>query len=88
VLRISALLFVLLASEARAAGPFDDPYDLPDAPRPPTLPELTHKDPDAMTEITLGTLVRNKQSTTSAYAQRFAVEWPLLIRRWFVAAME
>ncbi len=80
------------------ADPFDDPYDLPDAPRPPTLPELTHPDLEATLESTVGALTpRTGESTASscpgcattrsAYVQTLRLEVPFAARRWFVGAM-
>ena len=71
------------------AGPtmFDDPYDVPDAPRPPTLPELTHPDIEATLETTAGALVPNPGGQfTHAYVQHVGLEVPLGYRRWFVGA--
>ncbi len=70
---------------------FVDPYDLPDAPRPPTLPELTHPDVELTGESTIGFLHPSADAQTGvrppnvgAYVQRFSLEWPLGIRRFFV----
>jgi hypothetical protein len=70
---------------------FIDPYDLPDAPRPPTLPELTHPDVELTGESTFGVLHPSVDAETGvrppdvgAYVQRFSLEWPLGIRRLFV----
>lgn len=75
---------------ARAGGAFDDPYAVPDAPRPPTLPELTHADPEATFEMTGGSLLRSgsaaKDQTTAAFALRVGLEVPVAKRRWFVGA--
>jgi hypothetical protein len=67
---------------------FFDPYDLPDAPRPPTLPELTHRDLELTGESTIGALRSNGTAphTEGAYVQRFSVEWPVALRRFFVGA--
>jgi hypothetical protein len=83
------LLFALFASlssvRAQADGKrFDDPYDVPAAPRPPTLPELTHSETEASLEATAGTILGTEP--THAYVQRLALEVPLGIRRWFVGA--
>lgn len=81
------------ARGAEASG-FDDPYDLPAAPRPPVLPELTHPDLEATFESTIGTLTSRAGATPSgtcdecasrfAYVQRIGVEIPVGLRRWFV----
>jgi hypothetical protein len=87
-----ALAFLLLAASASAADDkaplFVDPYDLPDAPRPPTLPELTHKDAEVTGESTFGVLYPNTPNTPNgvAYVQRFSLEWPIALRRFFVGA--
>jgi hypothetical protein len=84
----TAALFAVLPVRAE---PFEDPYDLPDAPRPPTLPELTHKDVEGTFEETIG-LVYPKASTpgwtqsSGAFVQRANVEVPLGARRWFTGA--
>ncbi len=74
------------ARVARAGEPvFDDPYDVPSAPRPPTLPELTHSDLTATLETTAGTIVPNPgQDATHGYVQRLGIEVPVALRRWFV----
>jgi hypothetical protein len=66
----------------------DDPYAVPAAPRPPTLPELTHSATEATLEATAGTIVPNPGGAPmGAYVQRLAVEVPLgYQRRWFVGA--
>jgi hypothetical protein len=87
-------LLASLAPSVAHAGPFDDPYDLPSAPRPPTLPELTHPDLEATIESTVGTLTPRQGRTPSpdcdactsrfAFVQRLAIEIPLGPRRWFI----
>ena len=89
-----ALLATLLAATTAHAGPFDNPYDLPNAPRPPTLPELTHPDLEATIESTGGAITRREGAAPSpscdactarfAFVQRLAIEIPLGPRRWFV----
>lgn len=79
-----------LPRASRAADPFEDPYDLPDAPRPPTLPELTHKDIEGTLEFTFGTLVADRAregplaGNARSFIQRTNVEVPLASRRFFV----
>lgn len=64
---------------------FDDPDALPYAPRPPTLPELTHREREATLETTAGAILPNPGGeVTRGYVQRFAVEAPIGPRRWFV----
>jgi hypothetical protein len=66
---------------------FADPYDVPAAPRPPTLPELTHAEVEATLETTAGALLTSsKQGASHAYVQRLGVEVPLGLRRWYVGA--
>lgn len=68
-------------------APFDDPYDVPFAPRPPTLPELTHSEIEGTLETTEGAIIPTPGGVwTHAYVQRFAVEVPLALRRWYVGA--
>ncbi len=91
---ISVGLWALLARADPAPAPvFIDPYDLPDAPRPPTLPELTHPGIELTTESTFGVLRPNvdpatgqRPSSVGAYVQRFSFEWPIAFRRFFVGA--
>jgi hypothetical protein len=86
---VVALLLVSVApSRARAAGvEFEDPYDLPTAPRPPTLPELTHGDFEATLETTAGALLPSTgEAIAHAYVQRLSLEMPLGLRRWYVGA--
>jgi hypothetical protein len=75
-------------SRALAAGnPFDDPYNVPAAPRPPTLPELTHPEPEGTLEETAGAILPNAGGElTHAYVQRLAIEVPVGLRRWYIDA--
>jgi len=86
----SPAAFALAASRPveRAAGAsFDDPYDVPAAPRPPTLPELTHAEIEATLEETAGAILpESGGQTTHAYVQRLSVEVPVGLRRWYVGA--
>jgi len=87
-----ALLFepavLLVPAAARGdARAFDDPYAMPTAPRPPTLPELTHAEKEAILEITAGAILPNAGgATTHAYVERLSLEIPLGLRRWYVGA--
>jgi hypothetical protein len=76
------------SSPAHAAGKaFDDPYDLPPVPRPPTLLELTHPKIEGTLEATAGAILSNAGGEIShAYVQRLNVEVPLGLRRWYVGA--
>jgi hypothetical protein len=82
------LLVSTIDVAARAAGVgFEDPYDLPTTPRPPTLPELTHGDLEATLETTAGALLPTPGgSLAHAYVQRLGLELPLGLRRWYVGA--
>jgi len=86
VLAPTAFVISMSTGVARAQGAqFEDPYDIPQAPRPPTLPELTHSEIEATLEATEGALLPNPGGVTShAYVQRLGVEVPLGPRRWFV----
>ena len=58
---------------------FDDPYDVPRAPRPPTLPELTHSELTATLETTAGAILPEPGPGAyrrTAYVQRLGVEVP------------
>lgn len=83
-----ALPLQLLPARASAqVEPFNDPYDVPLAPRPPTLPELTHPDIEGTLETTAGAIVPAPGGLwTHAYVQRLDVEVPLALRRWYVGA--
>jgi hypothetical protein len=74
---------------AHGAGvAFEDPYDVPTAPRPPTLPELTHGDIEATLETTAGALLPAAPggAFTHAYVQRLGLEMPVGPRRWYLGA--
>lgn len=85
---------VVVATAARVARaqdaptqdvPFDDPYRVPTAPRPPTLPELTHAEIEGTLETTEGAIIPPPGGPwTHTYVQRLDVEVPLALRRWYV----
>jgi hypothetical protein len=81
---------IAAAAPARALATdnvFDDPYRVPAAPRPPTLPELTHAETEGTLEATGGAILPNTGSdVTHAYVQRIALEVPVGLRRWYVGA--
>lgn len=87
LLLVAAALFEPRSAHAQGVA-FDDPYDVPPASRPPTLPELTHSEVEATLETTAGALLPATRdgSPRQAYVQRFGVEVPLGLRRWFVGA--
>jgi hypothetical protein len=82
-----------VATRAQAAGAFDDPYVLPDAPRSMSLPELTHPDMEWTATSTVGVIhsasdggVGSSAHTTPTFVQSLAVEVPIGLRRWFAGA--
>src|SRR5438105_14272898 len=88
---VALVLALTAARPASAADEFNDPYDLPAAPRPPTLPELTHPDVEASFEETIGFLRPNPGNpswtkASAAYVQRIGLESPIWERRWFAGA--
>jgi len=81
----SAARVATAAPPSQTADPIDDPHAVPIAPRPPTLPELTHPDYEISGETTLGVVTPSfinalnyNSSDTAAIVQRLAVEVPLL----------
>jgi hypothetical protein len=95
---LAAIAAFVTSASVASADPFDDPYDLPDAPRPPVLPELTHPDLEATLESTVGAVTPRvgEAGTTScpgcgttraAYVQTLRLEVPVGLRRWFVGAL-
>ncbi len=82
---VATALLLLLARDAHADDrPADD--DVPLAPRPPTLPELTHHDWEVSGETSLGVVTPNivkaltyDSSDTAAIVQRVAIEVPLTL---------
>jgi hypothetical protein len=82
------LFAVVVPARALAAdNVFDDPYRVPAAPRPPTLPELTHAETEATLEATAGAILPNAGGdVTHAYVQRLSLELPVGLRRWYVGA--
>ena len=85
-----ALLAVLVVWPGVALAqsvPFDDPYAVPRAPAPPTLPELTHSEMEATLETTAGAIALPASGGLQhAYIQRLALEVPIGPRRWYVGA--
>jgi hypothetical protein len=71
-----------------------DPYALPDAPAPPTLPDLTHRALAASLENTFAS-IQNAAPADGArpprsfgWMERLEVEQALSIRRWYVGVAE
>lgn len=88
---LAALVCRAVTARAQATPPqgmpFDDPYDLPNVPRPPTLPELTHAEIEGTSETTAGALIPPPGGVwTHAYVERLDAEVPLALRRWYVGA--
>ena len=86
---------VAFGASSPAVANEPDPYAVPAAPRPPTLPELTHSETEGTLEATAGAILPNTgpstgQNTglgfTHAYVQRLSVEVPVGFRRWYVGA--
>jgi hypothetical protein len=88
VLVASLLALTALAGVARAQPlAFDDPYAVPRAPRPPTLPELTHSEMEGTLETTAGAIfLPAGAGLQHAYIQRLSVELPVGLRRWYAGA--
>jgi hypothetical protein len=90
--RIATWIAAALTSAPTArAEPFEDPYDLPEAPRPPTLPELTHRDAEATMESTIGVVypkdaVSGWTRPVGEFVQRANVDVPIGLRRLFAGA--
>jgi len=67
-----------------------DPYALPDAPAPPSLPDLTHRALAASMELTFAS-IRNsagvaESGRTLGVIERLEFEQALSIRRWYLGA--
>jgi len=71
-----------------------DPYALPDAPAPPTLPDLTHRGLAASLESTFASIHRNQRADGTdsdrsfGWTERLEVEHALALRRWYVGLSE
>src|SRR5437763_16415524 len=78
---VAAAAAATTSAPARAAGPLEDQRALPDAPRPPTLPELTHPDGEATLELTSGTITPRGTSEVRGHVPvhvaRVAAEQPI-----------
>ena len=85
---VTATAAIAGPSRALAEGSdTSDPYAVPAAPRPPTLPELTHSETEGTLEATAGAILPNTGGGyTHAYVQRLSVEVPVGRRRWYVGA--
>lgn len=72
-----------------------DRYALPDAPAPPTLPDLTHRAMAVSVETTLAQLsmlppsgTSGPKTNASGFIQRLEIEQSLSIRRWYLGVSE
>ncbi|HKQ68980.1 MAG TPA: hypothetical protein VJT73_06565 [Polyangiaceae bacterium] len=71
-----------------------DPYDLPDAPAPPTLPDLTHRALTASLESTFASIRANalpdgsEPGRSFGWTERLEFEQALSLRRWYVGLSE
>jgi hypothetical protein len=71
------------AAPARADNPIRDPYQLPDAPRALSLPELTHAGIEWTTTTAVGALTTGSDNSPEIL-ERLAVEAALGPRRWYL----
>lgn len=99
---VAAALLAGLASPAAADLPDilapsynpDDPYQLPDAPAPPTLPDLTHRALLVSLDSTMGRVVPNanadgtKPAPIGVWLERLELETAVSNRRWYVGVSE
>jgi len=84
------------AAEAPAVGGDDptDPYALPDAPAPPSLPDLTHRALAASVDTTFASIHGNTQpdgtdpGRSFGWNERIEAEQAVSIRRWYVGVSE
>ncbi len=93
----ASLLLLARFAAAQVALPGDqptDPYALPDAPAPPTLPDLTHRGLAASFENTFAS-IQNAAPADGAlparsfgWMERLELEQALSIRRWYVGVGE
>jgi hypothetical protein len=92
-----ALLFLARSTWAQVALPGEeptDPYALPDAPAPPTLPDLTHRALAASLENTFASIQNAapageaRPGRSFGWMERLEVEQALSIRRWYVGVAE
>ncbi|HMI86372.1 MAG TPA: hypothetical protein VK550_19900 [Polyangiaceae bacterium] len=93
----ATLLFLARSTSAQVALPGEeptDPYALPDAPAPPTLPDLTHRGLAASLENTFASIQNAapaegpQPGRSFGWMERLEVEQALSIRRWYVGVAE
>lgn len=71
-----------------------DPYALPDAPAPPTLPDLTHRGLAASLDSTFASIGANPRDDgvvpgrSFGWTERLELEHALALRRWYVGVSE
>jgi hypothetical protein len=71
-----------------------DPYALPDAPAPPTLPDLTHRGLAASLDSTFASIRANPRpdgtelARSLGWTERLEVEHALALRRWYLGVSE
>lgn len=99
---LSVAAAIALVSRPGAAAPpllapladASDRYALPDAPAPPTLPDLTHRGFSLALETTVARLQGNllapggETSSTFSSLERLEAEYAVAIRRWYLGAAE
>jgi hypothetical protein len=92
-------VLLLLCRTAGAQTPLDgedatDPYALPDAPAPPTLPDLTHRALAGSLESTFASIRGNPRpdgtdpGRSFGWNERIEAEQAVSIRRWYVGVSE
>jgi hypothetical protein len=94
---MTALAFLPRSARADEVSPSEestDAFTLPDAPAPPTLPDLTHRGLAASLENTFASIQNTAASgearppRTFGWTERFEVEQALSLRRWYVGVGE
>jgi hypothetical protein len=80
---IAAVCAVGWSRPTRAEDHIRDPYELPDAPRALSLPELTHPGLEWTTTTAIGALTAHGSSSPEML-ERLGVEGPVGPRRWYV----
>ncbi len=85
---------ILLSRRADAQDEPTDPYALPDAPAPPTLPDLTHRALLTSLESTFASIHGNVRpdgtdpGRSFGWNERIEAEQAISIRRWYVGVSE
>ena len=80
---VAAFVVLGIPAVARADSPLKDPYDLPDAPRSLSLPELTHPEIEWTSTTTFGA-IQHGSSQSPEIVERLSVDFPIGLRRYFV----